>query len=220
MKVKDMMKQNNMLREQMTPFNRSFYEDMLLSMRASSVERVRAEELLLEAAELLLKGQAKGRNAKQIFGEHPDDYFREMMSGRPVRPPRSRLNNALMISLTALSILFGVMGAAGLIMQWSGGPEEIFGQISIFTLFVVGAGSIALVEIILKWMASLPGDDRPQPKAFDIKGLGIYIGIAVVAVFAGMFLDNLFPVIRIAPWFSLVLAAAGAVLLKFTFFKS
>ncbi|QUL55622.1 DUF1129 family protein [Paenibacillus tritici] len=220
MKVKAMIKQNNLLREQMTPFNRSYYEDMILAMRASNVDAVRAEELLLEAADLLLKGQAKGRNAKQIFGENPGDYFKDVMDSVPSRAPRSRLKNSLMISWSALTILFGAMGLAGLIMQWSGGPEEIFGQLSIFTLVIVGAGSVVLVELLMKWMASLAEDDSPKPKTFDIKGLGLYIGIAVIAVFAGIFLDNLFPVIRISPWVSLALAAAGGLGLKVIFFRS
>ncbi|NQX49732.1 DUF1129 family protein [Paenibacillus tritici] len=215
-----MIKQNNLLREQMTPFNRSYYEDMILAMRASNVDAVRAEELLLEAADLLLKGQAKGRNAKQIFGENPGDYFKDVMDSVPSRAPRSRLKNSLMISWSALTILFGAMGIAGLIMQWSGGPEEIFGQLSIFTLVIVGAGSVVLVELLMKWMASLAEDDSPKPKTFDIKGLGLYIGIAVIAVFAGIFLDNLFPVIRISPWVSLALAAAGGLGLKVIFFRS
>lgn len=59
MKVKDMIKENNALREQMTPFNRSYFEDMILTMRASRVEALRAEELLLDAAKLLLKEQKK-----------------------------------------------------------------------------------------------------------------------------------------------------------------
>lgn len=220
MKVKAMIKQNNALREQMTPSNRSYFEDMILAMRASSVDSVRAEELLLEAADLLLKGQAKGKNARQIFGENPEDYFSEVMNSGPVRAPRSRLKSSLMISLSALTILFGVMGAAGLIMRWSGGPDEIFGRISIFTLIVVGAGSIVLIELIMKWMGSLSEDDNPKPRTFDIKALGIYIGIAVAAVFAGMYLDTLLPVIRLEPWVSLALAAAGAVGLKLIFFRS
>lgn len=146
MKVKAMIKQNNLLREQMTPSNRSYYEDMILAMRASSVDAVRAEELLLEAAELLLKGQAKGKNAKQIFGEKPGDYFKDVMDSVPPRIPRSRLKNSMMISWSALTLLFGTMGIAGLITQWSGGPHELFGQLSLFTLVVVGAGSILLVE--------------------------------------------------------------------------
>lgn len=220
MKVKAMIMQNNRLREQMTPANRSYYEDMILAMRASSVEAVRAEELLLEAAELLLKGQAQGKTARQIFGEHPGDYFREVMDSSPLRTPRSRLASSLMISMAALTIMFGVMGGAGLLMQWSGGPAEIFGQLSIFTIIVVAVGSVVLIELIMKWMASLAEEDRPKQRGFDIRGLGIYIGVAVAAIFAGIYLDNLFPVIRISPWVSLVLALAGGLGLKLLFFRS
>ncbi|WP_405106909.1 DUF1129 family protein [Paenibacillus sp. FSL K6-1217] len=220
MKVKAMIKQNNLLREQMTPSNRSYFEDMILAMRASSVDAVRAEELLLEAAVLLLKGQAKGKNAKQIFGGMPGDYFKAVMESAPPRTPRSRLKNSLMISWAALTLLFGTMGIAGLITQWIGGPQQVFSQLSLFTLVAVGAGSVPLVELIMKWMTSLSEDDSPKPKTFDIKGLGIYIGIAVIAVFAGMFLDNLFPVIPVSPWVSLALAAAGGLGLKFIFFPS
>ncbi|WP_020430606.1 DUF1129 family protein [Paenibacillus riograndensis] len=220
MKVKAMIKQNNVLREQMTPFNRSYYEDMLLGLRASKVDPVRTEELLLEAAALLLEGQAKGKNAKQIFGEHPEDYFKEIAGSAPARKVRSKLNYYLMIPWAALTGLFSVYAVAGLLLLWSTGDTEMFGQISIFTILVVGAGAIVLIEIIMKWLASLSEDDAPKPKPFDIKGLGIYVGIAIIAVFLGIFLDNLFPVISLSPWVSLILAVAGGLGLKFIFFKS
>ncbi|KWX81642.1 hypothetical protein AMQ83_33710 [Paenibacillus riograndensis] len=220
MKVKAMIKQNNALREQMTPFNRSYYEDMLLGLRASKVDPVRTEELLLEAAALLLEGQAKGKNAKQIFGEHPEDYFKEIAGSAPARKVRSKLNYYLMIPWAALTGLFSVYAVAGLVLLWSTGDTEMFGQISIFTILVVGAGAIVLIEIIMKWLSSLSEDDAPKPKPFDIRGLGIYVGIAIIAVFLGIFLDNLFPVISLSPWVSLVLAVAGGLGLKFIFFKS
>ncbi|MBW4081938.1 DUF1129 family protein [Paenibacillus sp. S150] len=220
MKVKAMIKQNNVLREQMTPFNRSYYEDMLLALRASRVDPVRTEELLLEAAALLLEGQGKGKNARQIFGEHPEDYFREIASSAPERRPRSQLNYYLMIPCAALTGLFAVYAIAGLLLLWGTGEAGIFGQISIFTILFVGAGAIVLIEMIMKWMSALSEDDAPKPKAFDIRGLGIYVGVAVIAVFLGIFLESLFPVISLSPWVSLALAAAGGLGLKFIFFKS
>jgi uncharacterized membrane-anchored protein len=220
MKVKAMIKENNALREQMTPFNRSYFEDMILAMRASRVDPVRAEELLLEAAALLLKEQAKGKNAKQVFGEHPEDYFRDTMGSVPSQPERSKLNYYLMIAWAALTILFGVLAIAGLFMKWSSGSADMFGKVSVFTLVVVGLGSIVLMELLVKWMSSLSENDAPKPKTFDIKGLGIYIAVAVIVIFAGIFLDNLFPVITISPWVSLALCAAGGLGLKFIFFKS
>ncbi|MEC0170702.1 DUF1129 family protein [Paenibacillus graminis] len=220
MKVKAMIKQNNVLREQMTPFNRSYYEDMLLGLRASKVDPVRTEELLLEAAALLLEGQGKGKNAKQIFGEHPGDYFKEIAGSAPAHRERSKLNYYLMIPWAALTGLFSVYAVAGLLLLWSTGEAGMFGQISIFTILAVGAGSIVLIEIIMKWLSSLSEDDAPKPKPFNIKGLGIYVGIAIIVVFLGIFLDNLFPVISLSPWVSLVVAVAGGLGLKFIFFKS
>lgn len=222
MKVKAMIKENNALREQMTPFNRSYMEDMILAMRASRVERVRAEELLLEAAQLLLVEQKKGKNAKQIFGENPEEYFSEIMnsSSKPPRPARSKLNYYSLIAVASLSSLFGVYGIFGLLMLWGSGSAGMFGQISLFTLILVGAGSVICIELLMKWMSSLSEDDTPRPKAFNLKSLGIYIGIAVIAIFVGSFLDNFSPAIPLSPWVSLILSIAGGLGLKFIFFRS
>lgn len=219
MKVKDMIKENNALREQMTPFNRSFFEDMILGMRASRVEPLRREELLLEAAKLLLKEQSKGKNAKQVFGENPDDYFKELIDSMPARPVRSKWSHYLMIACAALTCLFGILAAGGLFMLWTNGSADMFGQISLFSLLAVGVGSVIVIELILKWMSSLSESDAPRAKPFDIKSLGIYIGIAVAVIFLGMFLDRLFPVITISPWVSLILCLIGGITLKLVFFK-
>jgi len=219
MNVKEMIKENNRLREQMTPFNRSYVEDMIIAMRASRVDPVRREELLLEASTLMLEGQKKGKNAKQIFGENPEDYFREVMDSSPVRPPRSKLNYYLMISCAALTALFGVLAITGLISQWSTGSAGIFGQISLFTLIGVGLGSIIIIEVIMKWLSSLSDTDAPAIGKFEFKALGMYIGVTVVIVFAGMYLSRLLPVITLSPWVSLALTIGGLAVLKFIFMK-
>lgn len=220
MKVKEMIKQNNHLREQMTPFNRSYYEDMLLALRASRVDRVQAETLLLEAAELLLREQKKGKNAKQVFGEHPEEHFRELMNSKPERKPRSAAYQYTLIPWAALTCLFATLAVLGLISIWESGSAGHFGSISLFTLLAVPVGSIVLIQLLLKWLGTLSDNDAPKQKAFDIKGLGIYIALSVVVIFAGLFLDKLFPVITISPWVSLALAIVGGLGLKFIFFRS
>ncbi|OBZ07535.1 hypothetical protein A8L34_25715 [Bacillus sp. FJAT-27264] len=219
MKVKDMIKENNALREQLTPFNRSYFEDMILAMRASRVDTLRTEELLLEAAKLLVQEQGKGKNAKQIFGEHPEDYFREIVESVPPAPTRSKLSYYLMIPWAALTCLFGVLGAFGLLFQWTTGSSGIFSQVSLFTLVAVGIGSIVVIELFMKWMAALSDSDTPQTKGFDLKGLSIYITIAAVVIFVGTYLDTLLPVFSISPWISLIIFAVGAIGLKVLFLK-
>lgn len=219
MKVKDMIKENNALREQMTPFNRSFFEDMIIAMRASRVDAQQAEELLLEAAKHMLQEQRKGKNAKQVFGENPETHFKEIMDSVPAPPIRSKLNYYLMIPWAALTCLFGILAIGGLILLWSDGSAGMFGQISLFTLIVVGIGSIILIELIMKWMSSLSESDVPKGKPFNIKEFGIYMGIAVIVIYVGMFLDRLFPILTISPWLSLILFLIGGIGLKFIFFK-
>ncbi|WP_379136654.1 DUF1129 family protein [Paenibacillus sp. sgz500958] len=214
-----MIKENNMLREQMTPFNRSYMEDMIIAMRASRVEAQRAEELLLQAAKDLLQAQKKGRNAKQVFGEHPEDHFKEIMDSAPPRAGRSRLNFILMIPWAALTCLFGALAIAGLISQWTTGSPGIFGQISLFTLLVIALGSIIVIEVIMKWLGSLSDTDNPAIGKFEFRALGVYIGIAVVIVFAGRYLGELFPLIPLSPWVSLGIFICGLIGLKFFFMK-
>ncbi|WP_187355473.1 DUF1129 family protein [Paenibacillus tengchongensis] len=215
-----MIKQNNLLREQLTPSNRSYVEDMILSLRDSRLDRVRTEELLLEATELMLKEQSKGRNAKQVFGEHPEEYFKETVAGAPARRVRSKLNFYLMVPVAALSCMFAVLGICGLLLEWAGSSSDMFSRVSVFSLIAVGGGSIVLIQLLLKWLGSLSEGDTPVRKGFDLKGLAVYIAIAVAVIFAGAFLDSLFPVITVSPWVSLVLGLAGGISLKFIFLRS
>ncbi|MCL6605264.1 MAG: DUF1129 domain-containing protein [Paenibacillus sp.] len=219
MKVKEMIKENNRLREQMTPFNRSYLEDMIIVLRASRVDPHRTEELLLEAAQQMLQAQKKGKSANQIFGEDPEAYFREVMDSAPSRPVRSKMNYYIMISWTSLTFLFGVMALVGLISKWSTGSTGMFGEISLFTIIAVGLGSIVLIEMIMKWMSSLSDTDAPQVGKFDLKSTGVYIGISVVVVFVGLYVSRLFPVISLSPWVSLIIFITGLVGLKFIFMK-
>lgn len=167
----------------------------------------------------MLQEQSKGKNAKQVFGENPEDYFLEIMNSVPAPPVRSKLNYYLLISWAALTCLFGIMAIGGLISLWSSGSAGMFGQLSLFTLLIVGIGSVILIEVIMKWMSSLAESDAPQAKPFNIKGFGIYIGIAVITIYTGMFLDRLFPIITLSPWVSLILFLIGGLGLKFIFFK-
>lgn len=219
MKVRDMIKENNRLREKMTPGNRSFFEDMILALRASQVDAVRTEELLLEAADKLLRAQDKGRTAQQIFGSDPEEYFREAIESAPARPERGKAGHYAMISWTALTLLFGMQGIAGLVTVWSQGTAGPFGRISLFTMLAVGIGSIAGIELLMKWLSSLSEDDVPRIGGFNLKALGVYIGAVVAVVFAGLYFRQLFPVFTLSPWHYLLIFACGLIGLKFIFFR-
>lgn len=211
MKVKEMIQENNRLRERLTPDNRSYLEDMIIQLRESPVDPVQTEELLLQAAHELLEAQERGMDARQLFGEDPLARFRDVINSVPPHPARSKTSQYIMISWIALTLLFGALGAAGLAAVWSTGDPGVFGRISVFTLIVIGGGSIVLIELLMKWMADAPEQDRPLPGKFNIKALGLYIGAAVAVIVAGLFLDRLLPVIPLSPWVAIGIFVAGLI---------
>ncbi|WP_310551210.1 DUF1129 family protein [Paenibacillus glufosinatiresistens] len=217
--VRQMIRENNRIREQMTPQNRSYYEDMIIAMRESAVEPHRREELLLEAAALLLKEQGRGRTAKQLFGSDPSAYFADEMAAAPPRRPMTRTLRMLLTAWTSLTLLFGVIGAAGLLTRKDEKLGGEFGHISLFTLLAVPAASILLIELLLKWLGTLPDADQPRLAAFDYRSLGLYIGAAVALVFVGLFLGSLLPVLPLPSGVSLGLFAAGVILLHPIFLR-
>ncbi|MNB83222.1 hypothetical protein D3C81_253490 [compost metagenome] len=209
MNVKEMVRENNRLREQMTPFNRSYMEDMIIALRESGVNRQHAEELLLEAAHKLLEAQKRGKNAKQVFGERPEEVFREVMDSAPRRPGIDAARIRPLIPLFALSWLLGIYGIAGLIVQGQTGSPGYFGTIGLFEILIVGLGAPILVELLMKWLNSLSEDDAPKAGKFDLKALGIYVAAVVAVVAVNAVLGGRLPVFPLSPWVALLLFAAG-----------
>ncbi|GIO33605.1 MULTISPECIES: hypothetical protein [Paenibacillus] len=67
MTTRELIKENNRLREQMTPANRDFYEDIVVYVRVSRAEQLRGEQRLLELAHEVAGGAAKGNFGIRAF---------------------------------------------------------------------------------------------------------------------------------------------------------
>lgn len=59
MTTREMVQENNRLREQMTLTNRDFYEDIVVYVRDSRADRQRGEQRLLDLAQEVLEAQQK-----------------------------------------------------------------------------------------------------------------------------------------------------------------
>ncbi|WP_339288736.1 DUF1129 family protein [Ureibacillus sp. FSL K6-0786] len=72
--VKELIRQNNEKRKQLTPENQQYYENLLVYIRANLSRNERAtEEVLLEMLEHLLEAQKEGKTASEVFGKNPKD---------------------------------------------------------------------------------------------------------------------------------------------------
>ncbi|MDR3157387.1 MAG: hypothetical protein LBT69_05700 [Lactobacillales bacterium] len=81
MKTKELIEQNNQLREQLTPENNTYYEEMLIYIRTGSFFRdeKESESILLEILQDILLAQKNGESATDYFGKNPKEIADEIL---------------------------------------------------------------------------------------------------------------------------------------------
>ena len=107
--VEEMVALNNERRKQLNGENLKYYEDMLVYLRLSRIPQRRAEELLLEMLDHLLQAQREGRTARDVFGDDPESYCREVVAAIEKQPLYS-FPRFLFIFMTMLYVVFIIDG--------------------------------------------------------------------------------------------------------------
>lgn len=217
MKIKQMIRENNRLQEQMTPANLKYYEDMVVYIRTSPVNQVRGEELLLELGQHLLDAQSKGKRAEDIFGSDPAAYCAELVENLPKLKGISQMQVHLMIPWVALTWFFFAQALIGFITVWTGGSVENVSQVRISTLILIAGGSYILIKLIMNRINREAFQPEENTRKIHLRGIGIYTAVVVVILVAGVWLGRALPVLVIPPWLSLVLFIAGLIGTKVLF---
>lgn len=116
MNVTKMVELNNKLRGQLNPENEKYYSEIMVFIRTSNVSQHKAEELLLEILDHLLEAQKNGKTAKDVFGNDPVAYCKELVSTLPKPLLRTNLltivcsiiiiNSVSMVCESISSLLF------------------------------------------------------------------------------------------------------------------
>ncbi|MOA10310.1 hypothetical protein D3C78_1301940 [compost metagenome] len=174
-----------------------------------------------------MKNQEKNILASDLFGPDATAYSKELAEDVSMRKPRSTQDKIMyytMIPWIALTWVFFIYMITGFFSKWFGGELE-YTQISSASLLLIAALSIVLVELVIRYLG--PGSRRNTsaeeeqqqllPRKFDIKALGIYIGIAVAVVAVGLLLTQIMPSFTVSPWDSLIIFVIGILGQKFIF---
>lgn len=205
------------LLQQMNPVNQDYFEEMIkyISSDATTLSQAKREEILLDLAKKTLKKQEKGIFAQEVFGDDASAYSKQLVEDVLMRKPRTmkdKIKYYTMIPWVALTWLFFIYMITGFMGKWFGGELE-YTQINTSTLLLIAILSIVLIEAVTRFLG--PGskeDDENQnavPRKFNLKALGIYIGVAVVLIAAGLMLGQLMPTLTVSPWESLILFIIG-----------
>lgn len=220
MKIKQMIRENNRMQEQMTPSNLKYYEDMVVYIRTSPVNEARGEELLLEMAQHLLDAQNKGKSAEEVFGNDPEAYCVELVENLPKLKGLSQLQLSLMIPWIALTWFFFAHALVGFVTMIANGNVEQMSQVRISTLILVAAGSYILIKLIMDMMNKDAFQPEESKRKINLRNMGIYIFIAIVIVVAGVWLSRFLPVLVIEPWMSLIIFVLGFIGSKVLFSRN
>lgn len=225
--IHEMIQEIKQLRQQMNPVNEAYFGEMVMYIRSGSspLTEAKGEEVLLGLARKIVKNQEKDILAKDLFGPDAVVYSKQLAEDVSMRKPRSTQDKIMyytMIPWIALTWVFFIYMITGFFSKWFGGELE-YTLISSASLLLIAALSIVLVELFIRYLG--PGSRKhdeanrqPEPnRKFDIKALGIYIGIAVAIIAIGLLLTQIMPSFTVSPWDSLIIFIIGILGQKFIF---
>jgi uncharacterized membrane-anchored protein len=211
MKIRAMIKENNKLREQMTPANRDYYEDIVVYIRSSEADQTQSEQLLLKLARQVLEAQQKGITARLLLGSDVEEFSCTQVATLAKRKKIEGIQYFLMIPWVALTMFFFMEALVGFAAQWLGGNMSTFNQISLLSLIIIAIGSILLIETVTN-LLNRGTEEKPTMKhTINLKTIGIYVVVMIVIMMLGFMFRNLLPVFTIQPWVSLLIGMIGLV---------
>ena len=131
------IKENNSLRDQLTPENKRFYEDLLVLVRSKSLlldDKV-YEETLLVILQDLLSAQAAGKSAREYLGKDLDALATEIVQETP---HNTRKNNVKMVA-----------GLLGILLASMIGPNLVTSLITGQAFSISGAIISVIYSVII-----------------------------------------------------------------------
>lgn len=219
MKLKEMIHENNRLREELSAENREYYEEMLVYIRSSDIHQRKAEELLLEMLQHLLEAQREGRSAVHVFGDQPARYCQELLQQLPKPAWSERLHMLLVVAWGSVTAVFFVRGLSGL-------AALLFGRPSYEEASTVHLSSFLIQMLFFAVMIGLTGSFLKKTafqkniRKFSLRFGAYFTGLVVVSALAERYLSSHLPIFTIDPWISLLIFAVCAAGYKILFLRT
>lgn len=130
---------NNQLREQLTPENKAYYENILMYLRTKSLfhDELDVEKVLIELLQDILEAQKHNESAEAYFGQNPQAVLDTLLQQLPKISLRKKINLSL--------IIFTISSGFSLFSSLT----KPIPSINLLTLFFNGLISIVFVNLVL-----------------------------------------------------------------------
>lgn len=147
MKIKQLIKENNEKRKQLTKENEAYYEQLLVYIRSSFFKEERAtEELLYEMLDHILLAQKDGKNAQDVFGKEPKQLADELIETLPKEQPKKILAFFGEIMMMLVGIYFTIVGIPAM---FSNEDNTLYLGSFLLTIGVLIIGMLVIVGVTL-----------------------------------------------------------------------
>lgn len=138
--AKQLVEQNNKDREQLTPENKEYYEDILVYMRTFGFfhEELETERHLMTILQDILEAQKHGESAEEYFGKNPKEIVNQLTKqfDKPSWKSIVKISGLIFLISSFYTICGGFIA-----------PTL---QVNVFVLLMNGILSIALVYCAFK----------------------------------------------------------------------
>jgi hypothetical protein len=162
----------------------------------------------------LIEAQAEGRSAKDLFGDDPAAYCRELVSELPKPSPRERFLHYGVIMWGTLTWYFFAEFVTGLLTKVFGIDVPMLNEINIPN--VVASALLAVIVVKLVFLvinsSAFPSNQNRWFRALlhvAILSLGIVVPVIIGLQFRSKILE-----FSISPWLSLAIFIIGIIVLK------
>ncbi|PFN14948.1 DUF1129 domain-containing protein [Bacillus cereus] len=138
--AKQLVEKNNKLREQLSPENKVYYEDILLYMRTFGFfyEELETERHLMSILQDILEAQKHGESAEEYFGKNPKEIVDQLTKQFDKPSWKSIFKiSGLVFLISTFYVIVGSFTAPSL-------------QVNVFVILLNGIFSVALIYGVFK----------------------------------------------------------------------
>jgi uncharacterized membrane-anchored protein len=209
MNINRMIALNDERRKLLNPENEAYYSNMVLFVRTSPIDQRAGEELLLEILEHLIEAQSQGRSARDLFGDDPVAYCRELVSELPKPSLRERLWQYGAVMWAALTWYFFAEFVNGLLTRVFVIDIPVLNEINVVNVAVTAVLAVIVVKLVFLVInhSVFPSKQNRWFRALlhvVILSLVIVTPVVIALKFRSEILE-----FSISPWLSLMLFVSG-----------
>ena len=205
-----LMRQNNLKEKQVLPENEGVLTDMICYLRGSKLSEVNQERVREDLLEMIIAGQNRGENVKQVIGQNIKEICDDIIDAMPKKTQMEKIMEGIEILLLVFAISgFTVVLFPQLLSQFLKGTflghcSVSIGAVIAMILCMVGA------QVIWKFLV----DDIFKQKNAKISDLQLWLLVVTFMAVCALCMNFLTKVLFEIPVAVAAIILAGAALVS------